>query len=97
MEDDIESELYRNLPPWGSGRTEYTRRAFEMLPKLERPRILDIGCGRGEPTIELAKLSGGTVTGLDIDQSALDELDRRAEEEGLSDRISTVNRSASEI
>jgi len=33
---------------------KYTRRAFQMLPKVENPHILDIGCGSGVPTIELA-------------------------------------------
>ncbi len=97
MGSDIEAELHRDLPPWGSGRTQYTRRAFEMLPRIEGPRILDIGCGRGEPTLELAVISGGTVTGLDIDQPALDELERRAEDLGLSDRVRTVNRSLLEL
>ena len=97
MGSGIESELHRDLPPWGSGRTQYTRRAFEMLPSIERPRILDIGCGRGEPTLELAALSDGTVTGLDINQPALDELERRAEELGLSDRVEAVNRSVFEL
>ena len=25
----------------------FTRKAFEMLPKLDRPFILDVGCGSG--------------------------------------------------
>ena len=53
---------------------KYTRKAFEMLPKMENPCILDIGCGSGTPSIELAKLSDGEITGIDIDQAALDKL-----------------------
>jgi ubiquinone/menaquinone biosynthesis C-methylase UbiE len=90
MGNDISSELYRDLPPEGSGRLEYTRKAFQMLPKMERPNILDIGCGKGEPTIELANLSNGLVTGLDIDQPSLDELKKKAEELNLSGRIKTL-------
>lgn len=30
---------------------KYTRKAFRMLPQMEKPRILDIGCGSGIPTI----------------------------------------------
>ncbi len=65
----------------------YTRKAFQMLPELERPCILDVGCGSGVPTLELARLSGGEVVGIDIDQQALDRLARRIEETGLRDRV----------
>ena len=67
----------------------YTREAFRLLPDLDRPRILDVGCGSGVPTVELAKLSEGEVVGVDIDQSLLDELNRKIEREGLSDRVET--------
>ena len=70
---------------------KYTRQAFHMLPGLVEPRILDIGCGSGLPTIELAKLSNGEIIGLDIDQAGLDELNRKIEAEGLSDRVKTLN------
>jgi len=72
---------------------KYTRRAFRMLPEMARPRILDIGCGSGIPTLELARLSKGEIVGLDIDQDLLDELVRRAEKAGISDRIKTVKAS----
>jgi len=76
---------------------KYTREAFEMLPDLEKPQILDIGCGSGVPTIELAKLSGGEITGIDNDQSLLDELNRKIKEEGFTDRMKTVKCSLFEI
>lgn len=72
---------------------KYTRKAFEMLPKMENPCILDIGCGSGTPTIELAKLSDGEITGIDIDQAALDKFKLKIEKEGLSSRIKIFNRS----
>jgi ubiquinone/menaquinone biosynthesis C-methylase UbiE len=80
-----------------AGFLKYTRKAFLRLPRLEKPRILDIGCGSGVPTIELAKLSGGEVTGIDIDQSCLDELNRKIKEEGLSDRVKAMNLSLFEV
>ena len=64
-----------------------------MLPKLEKPRILDVGCGSGVPTIELAKLSDGEIIGIDINQSLLDKLNRRIEEEGISNRVKTMKHS----
>jgi len=69
---------------------KYTRRAFQILPELDRPCILDVGCGSGVPTMELAKLSNGRIIGLDIDQSQLDRLKRKIERAGLSDRVKTV-------
>jgi len=68
-----------------------------MLPKIEIPHILDIGCGSGVPTIELAKLSAGEIIGIDIKQSLLDRLNGKIEEEGFSGRVKTVKCSLFEI
>ena len=64
-----------------------------MLPKLDEPRILDIGCGSGVPTMELARLGQGEVIGIDIDQPALDRLNRKIREAGFANRVQAVNRS----
>jgi ubiquinone/menaquinone biosynthesis C-methylase UbiE len=76
---------------------KYTRQAFQGLPKMESPHILDVGCGSGIPTIELAKLSGGQVTGIDVDQSQLSILNERIVEEGLSRRVFVRNCSLFDI
>jgi ubiquinone/menaquinone biosynthesis C-methylase UbiE len=70
---------------------KYTRKAFWMLPQLDKPRILDIGCGSGIPTLELARLSQGEVVGIDIDQPALDKFNRRIKEAGFTDQIQALN------
>ena len=70
--------------------SKFTRKAFLMLPKLEEPQILDVGCGSGVPTMELTKLSNGQITALDVNQPLLDRLARRIEKAGLSDRVKTV-------
>ena len=80
-----------------AGVLKYTRKAFLRLPRLENPRILDIGCGSGVPTIELAKLSGGEVTGIDIDQSCIDEFNRKIKEENLSSRVEALKLSLYEM
>jgi ubiquinone/menaquinone biosynthesis C-methylase UbiE len=67
------------------------RRAYAKLPELDAPDILDMGCGSGIPSIELARLSNGTVTGVDINQSELDKMRRNVERAGLSDRVKAVN------
>jgi len=68
-----------------------------MLPKMEKPRILDIGCGPGGPTVELARLSQGKVIGLDIHLPFLDKLQIKIEEAGLSDRVQAVKGSIVEM
>jgi ubiquinone/menaquinone biosynthesis C-methylase UbiE len=70
---------------------KYTRKAFRMLPKFDKPRILDIGCGSGAPTMELARLGQGEVIGIDIDQPALGKLNRKIREAGFTSRVQAVN------
>ena len=69
---------------------KYTRKAFHMLPTLDKPRILDVGCGSGVPTMELARLSNGTIVGFDIDQSLLDLLVKKIMKLGVSDRVKAI-------
>ena len=68
----------------------YTRKAFLTLPPIKKPRILDIGCGSGVSTLELAELTKGEITGIDIDQSALNRFNTYKEEAGLPDRVRAV-------
>jgi ubiquinone/menaquinone biosynthesis C-methylase UbiE len=69
----------------------YTRQAFNILPRIQNPEILDIGCGSGLPTIELARMCDGKITAIDINQAMLDTLIKRAAETGFSDRITVLN------
>ena len=83
--------------PFRERLNKYTITAFQMLPELDKPRILDIGCGSGVPTMELARLSNGQIIGLDTDQSLLDKLMRKIREAGLSDRVKTLKCSMFEL
>ena len=58
---------------------------------MARPRILDVGCGPGAATMEMARLSNGEVTTLDLHQPFLDRLNVKIEEAGLSGRVKAVN------
>jgi len=91
MGTDIRHEIYEGLGEASSIGLSFTRQAFQMLPELDRPRILDIGCGQGRATLELAWLSGGQVVGLDIDQAALEVLSQRIEDEGLAEHVQVVH------
>lgn len=91
MSADIFFEIHQDLPREGPGKNKYTRKAFRMLPKIENPHILDIGCGPGGQTLELARLSQGCVIGIDTHQPYLDGLANRIKEKGLSDRVRALN------
>ncbi len=75
----------------------HTRKAYGLLPVLEHPNILDIGCGTGVVTLELARLSNGKVIGVDIDKRAIERLNRKIEGAGLLDNVKAVNRSMHDI
>ena len=85
-------ELSEALPRCGPGDNEFTRRAFDVIPHPpEHPFILDIGCGSGIQTIELAKLSNGNIIALDNHQSFLDMLLEQARNEGIEEKITPRN------
>jgi SAM-dependent methyltransferase len=87
-------ELFESLPRCGPGDNKSTRRAFNSIPKPPaHPLVLDIGCGPGVQTIELAKLSKGRIIALDNHQAFLDKLLKKAQEEKLLDHIVPKNRS----
>lgn len=95
-EDEIEiafEELWAFKDRLRENFLPFTQRAFRMLPRMEKPRILDVGCGSGVPTLELERLSGGEITGIDTDQVQLDRLEKKIQKSGLSGRIKVICRS----
>jgi ubiquinone/menaquinone biosynthesis C-methylase UbiE len=69
---------------------KYTRRALDSLPVGEISHILDIGCGSGVPTIELATLSQAKIIAIDNDRLQLELLAMKLKEQGLEHRIETI-------
>ncbi|MFX0074646.1 MAG: class I SAM-dependent methyltransferase [Candidatus Hermodarchaeota archaeon] len=88
MSEEMLNEL--DIDYFRSAFNKYTREAFIKLPKMDKPRILDIGCGTGVPTMELAKLSDGEIIGIDIDQKCLDRFNKKIEKEGLANRVKAI-------
>jgi SAM-dependent methyltransferase len=87
-------ELFESLPRGGPGDNKSTRRAFNAIAKPPvHPLVLDIGCGPGAQTIELAKLSKGRIIALDNHQAFLDKLMKNAKDEELLDHIVPKNKS----
>lgn len=70
--DDIIVELDPGMA-FGTGSHETTRMCMEMLQKYIRcgSTVFDIGCGSGILSIVSSKLGAGNVTGVDIDEVAV--------------------------
>jgi cyclopropane fatty-acyl-phospholipid synthase-like methyltransferase len=80
-----------SLPRLSPGDKIYTKKALDMLydgkPVPDSLKVLDIGCGNGAQTIELAKRINGTITAVDNHLPYLEELMKRAEKQGIAEKI----------
>jgi SAM-dependent methyltransferase len=89
---DVVYELFDRLPRQGPGNNASTRRAWTLLEMVPpRPMLLDIGCGSGMQTLELARLTAGRIIALDNHQPFLETLRQRATAEPLIGHIEPVN------
>ena len=52
---------------------EYRYRLYEKVGLSKKKNILDIGCGTGEITLDIARYTKGKVTGIDIDTKKLNK------------------------
>lgn len=83
-------ELYGSIPRQGPGLNTSTVEALCHLPLLSADqRLLDIGCGAGVQTLELARRCPAAIIATDIYEPFLDILRRNAQAEGLDARITT--------
>lgn len=89
-------KVFETLEYWGPGSEEDTLKALSMVP-IAPKKIADIGCGKGLATLVLATHSHADLTAVDSEQSALDSLKQRGIELGLSQRLSVLNASMSEL
>lgn len=91
-------EFYKDTPRQGPGDDRFTARAFEMLEDLpSRLKVLDIGCGSGKQTVQLADLIQGHITAVDYYDFFLDVLSEFIKRERLEDKITPVNASMFEL
>lgn len=92
-------DLHRPAERQGPGGDAETRRALE-LAGLDRSRplkIADIGCGTGAATILLARELDAHITAVDFLQEFLDELQARANENGVVILSATLNCSMEDL
>lgn len=81
-------EVFEDSPRQGPGERESTERALRSLPPLEaQHRVLDIGCGSGTQTIDLALLTKAQITAVDLHPPFIKQLAAKIESRGLQDRV----------
>ena len=61
---------------------------INKLQITDNMNVLDIGCGWGGMAIEIAKQTGANVKGITLSENQFNTASKRAQEEGLSDKIS---------
>ena len=87
MDDAFLTELYKDIPKLGTGSPRVIHQVFKKLQLPSSPTILDVGCGTGMSSIELVKMSDGQIVSLDINQTYLDILEKKARAQNVADRI----------
>lgn len=79
------------------GLLKYLSYAISKIPRIEKPLILDIGCGTGVTTIWLAENFNGILTAVDIDKKPLDWLQEKVRRQNPESTIKTINESFFDI
>jgi SAM-dependent methyltransferase len=81
-------EIYEGLPRQGPGDRRSTERALRLLPPLTPDeRILDIGCGSGSQTLDLARATEAQIVAVDNHPPFVAQLANRAAELRLHGRV----------
>lgn len=70
---------------------EYTVRAFSLLPPIDVMRILDAGCGSGEPALALTRMSAAHICAIDPDAESCAAMGRKVARDGFANRVTVMN------
>ena len=81
-------EVFESLPRQGPGNRICAARALEWCHGLVKfPAILDLGCGVGGQTLQLAELTQGSIVAIDLHRSSIERLQAAVIMHGLSHRV----------
>lgn len=85
-------DLHSGLPREGPGDRATVQRALDLMtPRPDRPAVLDIACGPGGQTLDLAELlPGARITAVDLNPAFLRDLQDRARARGLEGSIDAL-------
>lgn len=74
-----------------SNLNKYILKAFSLIPPINNPLILDMGCGTGVSALALMEICNGIFYELDTDKEALEWLYNKAVEKKCTERINIIN------
>lgn len=84
-------EVFEGLPRQGPGSFACTERALRLCDGLPKaPAVLDLGCGGGAQTLDLAELTQGDITALDSHAPLIEQLQAKVAERDLQARVHPI-------
>ena len=85
-------EVFESLPRQGPGNRASAERALALCTELpDSPRILDLGCGVGGQTLQLAELlEHASIMAVDSHAPSIERLRAETRKHGLAHRLSAI-------
>lgn len=70
---------------------KYTRNIYKSIPVISTTNILDLGCGTGVSTLEIAKLTNGHIVAVDSDKESILRLQEKIKKLNYEDKITVIH------
>jgi cyclopropane fatty-acyl-phospholipid synthase-like methyltransferase len=65
----------------------YTDLMIQRMPLQPGQRLLDVGCGTGQPAVRLAQATGAAVVGITVNRMQVERATARAQADGVADQV----------
>ncbi|AFG37460.1 SAM-dependent methyltransferase [Spirochaeta africana] len=84
-------DVFEHLPRQGPGNRDSAERALRFCRDLpENPTVLDLGCGSGAQTLQLAEMLPGSIVAVDSHVPGIDRLRSAVAARGLAGRVTPL-------
>ena len=90
-QEELFYSIFDNIPRQGPGTKTSTLKAFSVIKDLPATgKMLDIGCGKGAQTFDLAEVFPGDITAIDNHLFFVDFLNQQAKQLNLQNRVQAM-------